>query len=350
MVRRKWFKIHVSCETRVKESLNWISSKIAGANYVYVPDNYNQGDGTKCEGSSNSGVLAFVLSYSHPDRAEGDFRAASYKQCGSDVAQSQWLAQSCVLDASGNLIVFMCQKWANFAEDSRTSTIVHELIHHTGPSDVAGYDSQQIQAASQTNQIENAENYAELVADIVDGDCVDTNGWKISSQNWNCASFATYSNLCPDYGGSTQSSLKGQDGTNANAACCVCGGGSRSGPTYSSGDPTPTPAPTPTPTPPTRRRAPPTRRRAPAPTRRRRAPTRRRSSSASYLCGTSEPSFCGGYSQYCGKDWARVTYTLTSGGSTCQETATITVWCPQTCGSLLQQSQGKVLFLEEAVH
>jgi len=66
----------------------------------------------------------------------------------------------------------------------------------------------------------------------------------------------------------------------------------------------------------------------------------------SYPCGTSEPSFCDGYNQYCGKDWARLTYTLTSSGSTCQETATITVWCPITCGSLLQQSE--VLFFEVA--
>lgn len=357
--RARWFggsgtKSNSVVKTRIKESLNWISSKISGANYVYVPDNYNGGSGTKCQGSSTSGVLAFVLSYSVPNRAQGDFRAASYKQCGSNIAQSQWLAQSCVLDASGNLIVFMCQKWANFAEDSRTSTIVHELIHHTGPSDVAGYDSAQIQAASQANQLENAENYAEMVADIVDGDCVDTNGWIIDSQNWNCASFARYSNLCSSYGGSTETSMKGGDGTNANAACCVCGGGTRSGPSYSSGDPVPTPSPTPSPSP-TPTPTPTRRRRAPEPTRRRRAPapTRRRappSSSASYPCGTTEPYFCSRYSSYCGNVQASLTYTIrsSSGRVTCRQQATITRWCPQTCGTLLQQSE--VLFLEEAVH
>jgi hypothetical protein len=281
--RARWFggsgtKSKAVVKDRIKQSLNWMSSKISRSKYVYVPDNYNQGSGTQCSGSSNSGVLGFVWSYTSPRRADGDFRAASYKKCGSNVAQSQWLAQRCVLDEWGNLIVFLCNRWANFAEDTRTGTVIHELIHHTGPSDVAGYDSKKIQAASQANQIENAENYAEFVTDIVDGDCVDTNGWMIASQGWNCASFAQYGNLCTQYGASTQSWMKGQDGRNANAACCACGGGTRSGPSLS-----PSPAPRPTPTP-----APTRRRRAPAPTRRRRAPTRRR---AQKICAWKEQAF-----------------------------------------------------------
>jgi hypothetical protein len=172
--RATWFggsgtKSTSAVKTRIQESLNFISTKIARARYVYVPDNYQTSSRTACRGSSTSGVLAFVISSSIPRRALGDFRAASNPQCGRDVAQSQWLDRNCVLDASGNLIVYMCQKWANFPEDSRTSTLVHELIHHTGPSDVGGYISAELQAESQINQIETAENYAEFVQDVVDG-------------------------------------------------------------------------------------------------------------------------------------------------------------------------------------
>lgn len=348
--RTKWFggtgtRTSSQVRTRVQESLNWISQKLAFANYVYVPDNhvittynydYSAATGTskKCTGSSSSGVLAFVLSYTTPVVTAGDFRGASYLKCGSDVPESQWLNRSCVLDSDDNLIVFMCQKWANFAEDSRTSTIVHELIHHTGPSDAAGYDSTQIQAANQTDQLDNAENYAEMVADIVDGDCEDTTGWIISSQKWDCAKFSLYSNLCADYGNSTESYLLGADGTNANVACCVCGGGTRNGNSYSADDPTPAPDATLARrrAPPVRRRAPPVRRRAPTQPRRR-APAQSPSGSDSQnSCGgTSEPSFCPDYLSYCGNPYVNMEYTVTTNGVACTKGQSITLWCPDAC-------------------
>jgi len=307
--RRRWGSgsdstVASRVKTRVKQSLNFVSLKINSANWVQVADRSESSGGELCgcgrsgyngeypsgcgAGTGNyincnaGGTLGYVLKPSISTNAEGatinqgdywEVDSANWNpryeqnKCSSSYTSSQWIYNRCVLDSNGDLIVYMCNKWGHFGEASRISTVVHELIHQTGPGDTGGYDHNSIQQDPLATQLDTAENYAALAADVNE----------IPSRL--CIHESEGNSWTP---GECEC-LRGQTKVEANCGqpCYQCRGtGSYASPDHRrrvSSSPPRRRAPSSSPprrraaAPPRRRRAPPPRRRAPAPPRRRRA-------------------------------------------------------------------------------
>jgi len=173
-LRSKWFggsgTISTSdVRTRILRTFNFMDRELADMNYYYPAD---QASNTACGGTT----LAYVWKWQSNEQGYSETQGPkcdSFSQAGSN---------QCAVDASGNYIVYLCRYWyESFGEIARTSTLVHEAAHHTGPSDVS-YNVGQIQSMSQANQLNNAANYQRFGEDL-------------TLTAWGCADSDTVSGL-----------------------------------------------------------------------------------------------------------------------------------------------------------
>jgi len=158
--RQKWFgaaggsKSQDQVRARILKAYNFMDAKLGNTNFFYPADTAKN---TGCGGST----LAYVWKYGRNDK---DYHETTGPRCNSfsDAGTHQ-----CALDNQGHYIVYLCKYWyESFGDVARTSTVVHEIAHHTGPSDVTYDKSKMRTTISQTDQLHNAANYQNFGEDV----------------------------------------------------------------------------------------------------------------------------------------------------------------------------------------
>jgi len=82
--------------------------------------------------------------------------------------------------------VYLCNSFLSQAEDYQVGVLIHEAVHHSGPTDVT-YDTNQMQREYQSRQLENAANYQYFAQTVAKGgSCEDQDG--------NCRHYTSYCN------------------------------------------------------------------------------------------------------------------------------------------------------------
>jgi len=193
--RRKWFgggrasKSEEQVRERVLFTMNFVRKVLAdGAIYIYPADQVR-------DSGCKAGAVAYVWK-------SGGFKEAN----GAEVNRGPVCSRredaynsACGLDSSGRYFVFLCNSWRQTSESYKIETLIHEAVHHSGPSDIE-YDRNAIQSLSQADQLGNAANYQRFAQDIAQsvygcGDDPDTACPQYKSQGY-CETYEHIRKAC----------------------------------------------------------------------------------------------------------------------------------------------------------
>jgi len=174
--RKKWFggfAAHPWSVKRVRQqillALNFVVRELDNTIYV-VP-----ASAKKCEGTTGGGIMGFVFKANRQssDPPAPQYMVTKFPRCKKEIKPSEFEAKECGLTSEGNFIVFLCKRWYDWprishdpTDSTRIGTIVHELIHHTGPQDKSYDEKKMRNMLSQAEQLNNAASYQRLVWDV----------------------------------------------------------------------------------------------------------------------------------------------------------------------------------------
>jgi len=152
--RAEWFNTAASTRTRILNTLNFVMRHIDNFNYIYPASSCSR----DCGGVSGGGTLAYVCQNVGPD---------GYSESVGPVCRgSGACGDCCALDSRGHRNIYLCQRWYEWPQESvRIGTIVHEAVHHCGPSDQS-YDERVMKGLSIQKQLDNAASYQNFVRDV----------------------------------------------------------------------------------------------------------------------------------------------------------------------------------------
>mmetsp|Transcript_8642 Transcript_8642/g.18842 ORF Transcript_8642/g.18842 Transcript_8642/m.18842 type:complete len:935 (-) Transcript_8642:369-3173(-) len=140
---------------RILRTMNFVSREFGdGINYVYPGDNAT---GTAC----GNNIVAYVWKYEAPVGEEG-----YWETTGPVCDRGQAFDERCGVDGDGRYFIYLCRRWLELSNsNTRVATLVHESVHHAGPTDIS-YDTDQMQGLSQDAQLNNAANYHNFAQDV----------------------------------------------------------------------------------------------------------------------------------------------------------------------------------------
>jgi len=159
--RRKWFgggegrKSKEQVRQRVQYTMNFVRKVLAaGPIYIYPAEQVR-------DSGCKAGAVAYVWKSGGPKAANG----AEVNQGPVCNRREDAYNSACGLDRSGRYFIFLCESWRQASESYKIETLIHEAVHHSGPSDIQ-YDRNAIQSLSQADQLGNAANYQNFAQDI----------------------------------------------------------------------------------------------------------------------------------------------------------------------------------------
>lgn len=167
-LRRRWFggfgnKTEDEVRARVLRTMNFVERELVDeVHYVYPADQAIQ---TSCSG----GTVAYVWKYLSNE--EG-YTETDGPICG--ISDDPFKAQ-CGMDPEGKYYVYLCERWNKISENAQIATLVHEAVHHSGPSDVT-YNMDEMMSLNQEKQLNNAANYEYFAQAVAHSawDCADS--------------------------------------------------------------------------------------------------------------------------------------------------------------------------------
>lgn len=153
--RDLWFDKASSTRTRIVRTLNFVIREIDNFVYVYPASSSSRA----CDGTTGGGVLAYVCQFVGDD---------GYHESTGPICRGAGTANSCcaIDPTTRGKIMYLCERWYNWRDEAvRIGTIIHEGIHHAGPSDQS-YSPRTMQRLAISQQLDNAASFENFVRDV----------------------------------------------------------------------------------------------------------------------------------------------------------------------------------------